>query len=147
MNRKSVSKITATQNAIRNKFKKAYSKRLEHEHAVHCAMKPLTTASKAVDSETKNSDFSIHNLSKSTTTTTINDTDTPGLHSNQTVESMPIKKNDTGKRKQSYPDPNILCDSLRILLASVLNADDADMKCMPQMNAILDELRKLGIII
>lgn len=40
-----LSKLTATQNVIRNKFKKAYTNRLEREHDVNRAMKPLTSSS------------------------------------------------------------------------------------------------------
>lgn len=40
--RDSISKLAATQNIIRNKFKKTYSERLVHERNVIRAMKPLT---------------------------------------------------------------------------------------------------------
>lgn len=42
LERDSISKLTATQNIIRNKCKKTYSDRLLNEHNVIRAMKPLT---------------------------------------------------------------------------------------------------------
>lgn len=46
--RDNISKLAATQNIIRNKFKKTYSDRLVHEHNVIRALKPLTTTSSKV---------------------------------------------------------------------------------------------------
>lgn len=52
MDQASVSKLTNTQSVIRNKFAKAYTNRLEHEHDVKQAMQPLVRKSaKHVDSE------------------------------------------------------------------------------------------------
>lgn len=42
MDQVNVSKFNTTQNVIRNKFEKAYTNRLEHEHDVNQAMKSLT---------------------------------------------------------------------------------------------------------
>lgn len=78
MKRESMSKITGTQNAIRSEFKRAHAKRLQHEHAVTHVMKPLAFTSTTIDSNTENSDFSIHRLSRTTTETN----DSPHSHLN-----------------------------------------------------------------
>lgn len=44
---------------------------------------------------------------------------------------------------KNNPDPNTLCDNLRTLLAS---SNHDDVKSMQQINTILDELRRLGIM-
>lgn len=43
MDQDSGSKLSATQNVIRDKFEKAYTNRLEHEHDVNQVFKPLAT--------------------------------------------------------------------------------------------------------
>lgn len=128
MNQASVSKLTATQNIIRNKFEKAHKIRLENEHDVNRAMKPHT-ASITSGLESKNNDPRI--VSKTTTN------HSPQLHlATESCSNHVIKTND---------DPNTLCDILRTLLASSQNVDK--IECMRQINAILDELRDLEIII
>lgn len=132
MKQDSVSKLTATQNVIRNKFEKAYTNRIVNEHDVNHAMKPLTAS--AVDLESENNGSSLHNHSKTTN-------NSEQLHlATKSYSNHSIKTNE-----EKHHDPNTLCDILRILLASPLNVDD--MKSMQQINAILDELRKLEIII
>lgn len=134
MNQDSMSRINATQNVIRNKYKKAYTRRLEHEHDVNQSMIPLTAATTTVES--KNKDFSLQNLSK-----------TPNVSSHLTTKSFSkraIKSRSIKTNKEKRIDPNTLCDSLKILLTSSQNV--GEMKCM-QISSILDELRKLEIIV
>lgn len=64
-----ISKLTATQNVIRNKFEKAYVNRLEHEHDVNQAMKPLTSPTTSLlslvtpqNSSFKTSSLEINNI-------------------------------------------------------------------------------------
>lgn len=146
MNQDSVSKLTATQNVIKNKFEKAYTNRLVNEHDVNHVMKPLTaspssstsssSSTSTVDLESKNSDFSIHNLSKTTTN------NSPQLHlATKSDSNHAIKLNE----EKHQHDPNTLCAILRILLASSPN--DGDIRCTQQIKSILDELRELEIII
>lgn len=142
MNQDSVSKLTAAQNVIKNKFEKAYTNRLINEHDVNRAMKPLTadpsstSTSSSVDLESKNTDFSLHNLSKTTTATN----NSPPSHlATKNVSNHVIK---TNEKKQH--NPNTLCAILRILLATSPNVGNMHMQ---QINAILDELRELEIII
>lgn len=45
MDQVNVTKLTATQNVIRNKFEETYKNRLEHEHDVNRAMKSLPASS------------------------------------------------------------------------------------------------------
>lgn len=132
-----MSKLTTTQNVIRNKFKKIHANRLVHEQNVEQTLKPLTaTASSSTlllpadDLETQNNQFSLRNLSK-----TINNI--PQLrisnksYSNHAIKSRSIKVNN---------DPNALCDDLRKLLSSSLVADKQ------LINTILEELYDLDII-
>lgn len=141
MKRDSMSKIIATKNVIRNKFKKACLNRIENENNVNKTMKSLTAITPSTcDLESKNYDFSHQQLSNTKN-------DSPQTHlsiksqSNHAIKSRPLKT--FGKKHQH--DPNALCDNLRILLASMPNV--GDVKCMHQIKTILDELRKLGIII
>lgn len=120
-----ISKLEATQNIIRNKFKKAHSNRIKNEHDVNRAIQPLTAAadsSASVDSETNNSSLQA-----------------PSIHSSAKNNSSAIKTNEQQDR-----DPNALCDILRILLTPL--PDFSDIECMQRINAILDELRRLEII-
>lgn len=143
-------KLTATQNVIRNKFKKAHSIRLKHEHNVNSAMKFLTvsplssssslTSTKSIDLESENSDFASRNLLKTTN-------NTPRLnlparsYSNRVIKSIPFKIN------KKHHDLSTLCANLRILLSSSSSLHTGDMKYMQQISTILDELRELNIII
>lgn len=132
MSQKSTSKLTATQKIIRKKFKKAFTNRIKNEnntnHAIH-----LTTN---VDLKPKNREFSetydvsLQPHSHSTTKSS----------SNHAVESRTNKTN-----KKAYHDPNLLCNSLKILLAASLK--DCEEKQMQQIKSILSEMRKLEIII
>lgn len=138
MNQNSASKLSATRNVIKNKFRKARTNRLENEHDSVRAMKPLA---KTVDLESKNRDYSHHMPSKTTNVSPLShSTSRRCLNHINNSWALPIKTN-----KEKHHDPNTLCDSLRVLLASSLNID-ACKKCMQQINAIFDELRKLEII-
>lgn len=133
------SKLTATQNVIRDKFEKAYTNRVEHEQDVNRVMNSLTTSTITDESESRNNDFSLRDLSKTTTN------DTPQLrlsnrrYSNQSIKPRSIKTN-----REKHHNPNELCDNLRMLLASLLTGDTNSMQFI---NAILDELRDLNIIV
>lgn len=115
-----ISKLEATQSIIRSKFKKAHSNRIKNERDVNCIIQPLTAAAESVasiDSEANNSSLQI-----------------ASMHSNV------INTNE----KQNH-DPNTLCDILRIQLTSLTNYSDIER--MQRIKAILDELRRLEIII
>lgn len=142
-----MSKITATQKVIRNKFKKAYTNRLEREHDVNSAMKPLTTTTLITsDLESKNNDFALRNRNLSKTTN-----NSPRLYltskgySNRAIKSKQNKPMSNRKNKEKHHDPNKLCDSLRILLSS--SQHTGDMKCLQQISIILNMLRELKIIV
>lgn len=117
MNQDSASKFAATQNIIRNKFKKAYKNRIKNEHDVSHAMKPITTAI-TDDLKSNKSDHS-------------KTTNTPELQLGA--------KNNSSHLKKKSEDPNTLCDILRMLLTSGQNDSE--------INDILNELRDLDIII
>lgn len=124
MRQKNRSKITAMQKIIRNKFEKAFASRLENENNVNRAMN-LTPYS---DLESKNEEFSLHNHSKTT-------------NESQTHLAAKTRLNQVNEARH---DPNVLCNSLKILLTTSLNNDD--MERMQHIKAILDELRKLEVI-
>lgn len=134
-----MSKLSATQNIIRNKFEKVYTNRLEHEQDVEQALKPLTAnASTTVIQQPQQQQQHItydldlkNNLAK-----TINST--PQLRlSNKSYLKHPAKS----KSIKKHCDPNELCDNLRMLLSTPFAVD------MNSINAILGELRNLEIIV
>lgn len=144
MNEDSGSKLAATQSVLRKKFEKAYTIRIENENDVDSAMKPLTskptltttTTSAQItnDLESKNNDFSLQNISKTTNNST-------QLHlASKSHFDDAIKTNEAKQH-----DPNTLCAILRLLLASS-STNALDLKCMQAINTILDELRKLDIM-
>lgn len=122
MDQNSASKLTTTQNVIRNKFEQAYTNRLEHEHNVNRVMNSLTS-----DSKCKEHDFPSQHLSKSSTRKNLQQLQL-------TTESYPIHSN----------DPNDLCTSLRKLLSSQI-ADNVNRT--HEINSIIDQLREHEIII
>lgn len=137
------SKLTTTQNIIRNKFKQAYTNRVEHEYDVNRALKPLTTSplsttttTKTADLETEKKDSSLRDLSKTTN-------DTPQLRlSNKSYSIHAIKSQSIETNKEKNRDPNELCNNLRMLLSSA-----GDLNSMQMINAILEELHDLEIIV
>lgn len=144
MDQVSESKLTATQNVIRDKFEKAYTNRVEHEQDVNRVMNRLTAIpqttllSMADDLEFKNNDFFIRNPTKTTN-------DTPQLRlSNKSYSIHAIKSSTNKTNREKHHDPNALCDNLRIQLSSLLAGD---MNSMHLINEILDELRDLNIIV
>lgn len=134
------SKLTATQNILRNKFEKAYTNRVEHEDNVNRALNPLTATSSSITDnlESENNNFSLHDLSKTTN-------DTPQLrlstksYSNNGINSQLIET-----IKEKHCDPNALCDELRTQISSLLAGE---MNCIHIINNILEELRDLQIIV
>lgn len=138
IDRAMTSKINATQKVIRNKFKKAYTNRIEHERDVNRAMNPITLNTN--NSESKIKDFSHSNLSKTKIST-------PQLsmpakcYLKHTTKAMSMS-NKTNSEKQH--DVNALCDILRKQL-STRSAGEKDR--MHFMDDILVRLRDLGIIV
>lgn len=138
MDQANVSKLSATQNVLRKKFEKAYTNRLEHEREVNQAMKPLTM-SVSSSSSSSPSRTTAHFQSETVNSTPELDLSTKSysLHPFKS-ESELIKTN-----KEKQRDANVLCDSLRMLLPSLLTGD---MNCMQSINSILEEMRDLEII-
>lgn len=132
MNQDNELKFTTTQNIIKNKFEKAYMKRLENEDDVDNALQSLTKDNLSLSSSslTEDVDFSLPKLSKRTT-----------------KNSSQVHLKDVNEREQR--DPNALCDNLRILLVTTPSVDDdITIKIhMQKINAILNELRDIKIII
>lgn len=132
MNQDNELKFTTTQNIIKNKFEKAYMKRLENEDDVDNALQSLTKDNLSLSSSslTEDVDFSLPKLSKRTT-----------------KNSSQVHLKDVSEREQR--DPNALCDTLRILLVTTPSVDDdITIKIhMQKINDILNELREIKIII
>lgn len=125
------SKLSVTQNVIRNKFEKACKNRLEHEHDAKQAMEPFTQNQpleiKTGDLQFKDNEYSIHDLSNTTT-------------KNSTLQlCLPPKK-----KYEKHCNSNELCDDLRILLSSLINGNG---NCMQEINRIIEELHEQEIII
>lgn len=66
---------------------------------------------------------------------------------NHTSQMHSTSKSRSISNKINYHDSNKLCTRLKLLIASVSKNDCARMKCMRQINVILDDLRKREIII
>lgn len=124
-------KTIDTQDVIRKKFEKACMNRLEREHDVNQAMKPLTEISTLTSTlisdelEPRDIDFPFQNSSKQQ------------LHSaaNKSTKSRLIRKNH---------DPNELCDRLRILLTTQIAGN---VNQMQEIQTIIAELRNLEVIV
>lgn len=112
-----MNQLTTTQNVIRNKFKKAYANRLEHEHHVKQTLNqasPLSTTT----------------ASPLSTTTTM----------------IPANKSssDAKANNEMQFHPNQLCDKLRLLMNSPV-ADSLYQK--REISFIIKKLRELEIIV
>lgn len=94
-----MSKLNATQDVIRNKFKQIHANRLEHEHNVEQTLKPLTADS---------------------TPTSPPPPQTDAIEKMSQLRSRNISK-------VNHHDPNALCDELRTQLYSPL-ADSKNSK-------------------
>lgn len=113
-------KLSATQNVIRSKFKTACANRRGREQEVKHAMKPLTVslASSSIRAKRVKQQQHQHSLAEF-----------------------------FSKRLIKYArsnDPNVLCNRLRLLLAST-NAPDAIQT--EKKNAIISKLRDLKILV
>lgn len=136
-----MSKLSATQNVIRNKFEKTLTNRLEHEQDVEQALKPLTAIA-SIQEKQKPQQHQHHNIT--------DETESKNKHakimnsaSRMCLPNKSYLNNVDNSRtiKQKLRDPNELCDNLRMLLASPFATD------MNSINAILEELRDLEIIV
>lgn len=134
-----MSKLSLAQNTIRNKFEKTLTNRLEHEQNVEQALKPLTAIASTQEKQPQQHQH--HNItceaeSKNKHAKIMNSASQMCLpnksYLNTTFNSRTTKK---------PCDPNELCDSLRMLLATPFTAD------MNSINSILEELRYLEIIV
>lgn len=117
MDQESMSKLSVTQNVIRDKFKKAYANRLEHEHDADQTMKPFLM-------ESSNEATSLSTSSTSTL----------------------LKKDskEVGRNEESQYNSNELCKRLRLLLTSrIVGSVDHT----PEINTIIAELRELKILV
>lgn len=120
MNRDCALKLAATQNVIRNKFKKAYTNRLEKEDEVNNAIEP-PKATAAVAAVTNFDSLNI---------------------------ATPIVSPSLAHlRQKNQSDPNALCDRLKILLAICQASIDSDGEDVQQIKNLIDELREQEIII
>lgn len=130
-------KLSVTQNVIRNKFKTAYMHRLEDEHNVNQAMKPLTvdptitTSSIKNEMETNENDFPIQNQSETITTTNWN---AAKINSKQPFKLKLVETNNI---------PNELCNRLREILTST-NVDSTNHS--EEISQIIKKLRNLEIL-
>lgn len=91
---KSMAQLAVTQNVIRNKFKKAFIKRIDREHDVNQVVKPFT--------------------SNPASSSTSYDMDMQGQHQQSTAVEINFWR---------MIDPNELCNRLRTLLASTNTFD------------------------
>lgn len=122
MNQNGVLKLSATRNAIRNKFKKAYTNRIEREEDVNLAMKPLTAAPAAPTQPTT----SVLEPQK--------EDSSPHHHRYRQLKSLP---------KKTHCDSNELCNKLRFLLTSQLSGN---AKHTREIGAIVKKLREQKIV-
>lgn len=111
------SKLTATQNVIRNKFEKVYTNRLEHEEDVEQALPSIQ------QQQQQQQDSFITELTRNS------------IKKQQCITETKITPRSVKSRSS---DPNELCDRLRMKLSS------SDME---SINIIIGELRDLEIII
>lgn len=127
-------KLTATQNVIRNKFKRAYSNRLEHEHDVSQAIKPITTTDEL---ESKEDEISLQYLPEASSK--------PGTqHTAKNISKQPLKFRLIGSSEEKQQNPNGLCERLRYLLSLQIRGN---MNHTWEINSIINELHKQKIII
>lgn len=125
-------KLATTQNAIRNKFEKAYATRIEHEHNVDNAVKSI-----AGSSSSSSSQHAITDNLESTDNNNNKNVKTIGINKTNKVKSV---QND----EETNSNPNVLCDDLKMHLKTLL---DGDKNSMRSINAILKELHDLEIIV
>lgn len=120
----SVSNLTDVQHAIKNKFVKAFSSRIEHERNVNHAIKSLIPPNNL---KSKNNDHpkQLH---------------LPTKKNSKHVNKSQLIKSD----KNKHCDPNALCIRLRKLLSS---GSTDEMLHMQSVNAILEQLHELDMII
>lgn len=140
-----MSKLLATQNVMKNKFKKAFSNRLEREHILNQSIAPLIASTKTTinDSETPEESDSLRNLAKTKNTTNqlCLATKSYSIHAID-IKSQPMS---TAHDIHIYfEDPNKLCDRLRLLLSSQIVGN---MEHGEEINTIIAKLRELEIIV
>lgn len=142
---KIMSKLSATQNALKKKFDEAYTNRLEHENNLNESLNKITTPLPTIESETHSS---LRRLSESKNKTQQLRLATKS-YSNHTKKTRPEALGSSNLKNvnnipNSIDDPNELCDKLRLVLSS-LNAGDA--KNVEEINAIIMRLRKSEVVL
>lgn len=132
-----ISKISATQNVLKNKFSKAIANRLEHEKNLNQTMQPhLATTSLKNESESLH-DNSLRNLSNNSKNKTQQFRLATKSYLNHAIQSRPMI---TAKHGDNA---NELCDRLRLLLTSMIAGD---VEQAEEINVIIMKLRRQGII-
>lgn len=134
-----MSKLNATQNVIRNKFKEIHANRLEREHDVEQTLKPITTAAAA------NTSLSPSLASNSLPWENKGVPQTGLLLNNR----YSIRADKLRTIKANNNDPNALCEDLRKLLSSTSSSSSSSplANAKQLVDAILEELRDLNIIV
>lgn len=114
-----ITKLIATQNVMKNKFKKAYANRLEGESNLEQSMIPITalTSNEADSSKTVQND---------------------SLRHSSTTKSYLSLKNPIDN---TADEANELCDRLRLLLS------DNHMNNEEEINIIIRKLHELDILV
>lgn len=164
-------KLIATQNVMKNKFKKAYENRLEREYNLNNAMQPLLIASSIEDTSSSiiNENESQQESSLQNHSDSVNKTHQLSLsaksYSNYAKKSRPatvnlvdIKnietdlENSTGKNvniiHNLIDNPNELCARLRVLLSSLFVDDVKHVEeHVEEMKTIINKLHELEILV
>lgn len=157
-----ISKLIATQNVLKNKFRNAHANRIEHENNINQSLNPLqiNESKSTVESDSlrnlsktnKNTQqfrlaaksYSNHaNVIKSQPMTIVASTATT---KSQSHESENVRKKPEKSNCVHLLDPNELCDRLRSLLTTPITiADNANR--VEEINAIIAQLRDLDILV
>lgn len=128
-------KLIATQDMMKDKFKKAYANRLEREQNIHQSMRPLATSTKINNSENPEPEQSdsLRSLSK-----TKNTNDQLRFTNKSYSTHADVKKLDD---YFDDSDPNQLCIRLRLLITA------GHMNNMKKINRIISKLHELDVLV
>lgn len=137
------SKLLATQNVMKNKFKKAFANRVEREHNLKQSIAPLIASTTINVSDSPEESDSLRNLSKTKNTTNQLRLATKS-YSNHALDIKSRPMTTVNNIHSCFDDPNKLCDRLRLLLSSQIVGN---MEHVEEINSIFMKLRELEIIV